>query len=104
MEKSAQFANKDVIDTENNLRQSMQKNQIMQQKQEEETQQYYEELEEKAARVDLLEKQMANLEMDKEEMKKKMMAEVKLDMVKEKRRLKGFLGVERLDDEDEGRA
>lgn len=37
---------------------------------------------------------MANLEMDKEEMKKKIMAEAKLDMIKEKRRLKGFLGAE----------
>lgn len=45
---------------------------------------------------------MANLEMDKEEMKKKMMAEVKLDMIKEKRRLKGFLGAE-VTEEDDGR-
>ena len=48
---------------------------------------HMEEIEAKAARVDELESKMANLEMDKEQMKKQLMAEVKASMATEKRKL-----------------
>ena len=43
-------------------------------------QEHMEEIEAKAARVDELESKMVNLEMDKEQMKKQLMAEVKASM------------------------
>ena len=45
------------------------------------------EVEAKAARVDELEKKMANLELDKELMRKEMMAEIKVKMAQEKKKL-----------------
>ena len=93
MDKGAALTISDKNKVEDELRQSMKAKQLVEQKnkeQEEELQKHLEELEIKAARVDQLESQMANLELDKELMKKELMKEVKMSMAEEKQKLLGL--------------
>ena len=72
METVASKGYEEIKKTENELRSTMESNQMLDrinQEQEEALAKRMREIEEKAARVDKLEQQMANLEMDKEIMK-----------------------------------